>query len=350
MAGVRASTSVTQWVLVAVLGLGVGIGGTLALLPPRAPASLGNTSARATFPITLQADNDAQPVQLSLISQAVAKVISPVQGVITQTSCEPGVLVTSGSAPFSISGIPILVLSTSVPPWRNFTPRLRGADVAAVQAELVRLGYAAGGSGVWDSRTEVATEALQRHLGIPSHGGSLLLTDFSWQAATSLKIISCQALLGEQVEPGSPIFIPAASVTSARVTNLPSGVLPGDREVQVGNLNMPVSADGVISDTASVAKLLASPNAVAAVASLSSSDPSKISGQYVLADPPQAAQVPAASVLATNDRTSCVFEVSGKSLSVQILGSTLGRTTIEFEDGKAPTTILLNAPTGGTCK
>jgi hypothetical protein len=125
----RTSATAVQVVLISLLALGIGAAGAFALIPRSAPASLGVRATSATFPVTLARDDDAQPVQLSLKVQSLPSVASPAAGVVTRTTCAAGQFIRSGSAPFALSGVPILVLSTTVPPWRNLATTRIGQDI-----------------------------------------------------------------------------------------------------------------------------------------------------------------------------------------------------------------------------
>jgi hypothetical protein len=342
-------TSATQIVLVSLLALGVGAAGTFALLPRSAPASLGVRVTSATFPVDLARNDDAQSVSLSLKVQSLPSIPSPAAGVVTSTTCSAGESIASGSAPFAISGVPILALSTTVPPWRDLTPGLKGPDVTAVQAALVKLGYAAGQSGSWDRSTERAVGALEQHLGIPTHSGSLRLGDFAWLPEPTVTVQSCPALLGQTVGAGSPIATPVPRIVAATVGGIQSGLLPGNRLVRVGSLTIAVPAGGSITDPAAITELVDSPQAAPAVATLGTASPLKISADYELADPPLVAQLPVSAVHVSSSGGACVFTSGLKPLAVKIVGSSLGKTTAEFVDSPAPKFIRLQAPIDGKC-
>jgi hypothetical protein len=73
--------------------------------------------------------------------------------------------------------VPVFLLYGKVPAWRSLAGGMTGADVAQLNRDLVRLGYATsatlGPRPAWDhfsSGTTSALEGLQAHLGLPATG------------------------------------------------------------------------------------------------------------------------------------------------------------------------------------
>jgi peptidoglycan hydrolase-like protein with peptidoglycan-binding domain len=79
---------------------------------------------------------------------------------ILTSSPEKGKDLTEGSAAFTISGRPALVLQGAVPAYRDITPGTVGDDVKQLQQALTRLGFKPGRTdGVYDDRTGLAVAA-----------------------------------------------------------------------------------------------------------------------------------------------------------------------------------------------
>src|SRR5689334_21085386 len=83
--------------------------------------------------------------------------VSPAEGRVTATACEPNVPVLSGASTVTVDGSVILNLATSTPLWRDLSLGDRGVDVDALNAELNRLGYDL-------SRSRSVTRATRRAL------------------------------------------------------------------------------------------------------------------------------------------------------------------------------------------
>jgi len=112
------------------------------------------------------------------------------------------------------NGVPTYLLYGRVPAWRELTEGMRGADVAQLNHDLVRLGYAGagyiGGPGwdyfSWDTR--YGLERLQARLGL-AQTGTLPLGQAVF-APGALRVATVRASLGAAAS--GPVF----SATSAR--------------------------------------------------------------------------------------------------------------------------------------
>ncbi|HEU5448949.1 MAG TPA: peptidoglycan-binding protein, partial [Acidimicrobiia bacterium] len=79
---------------------------------------------------------------------------------ILTSAPEKGKDLTEGSAAFTVSGRPAIVLQGAVPGHRDITPGTVGEDVRQLQQALGRLGFNPGRTdGVYDNRTELAVAA-----------------------------------------------------------------------------------------------------------------------------------------------------------------------------------------------
>ncbi len=114
-----------------------------------------------------------------------------------------GQVIRQGQMVYQVSGVPVVLLYGGVPAYRGLSEGMSGADVAELNADLVRLGYAAaaalGPRSGWDyfsGETAYAVGRLQARLGL-GVTGSLPL--------------------------GEAVFLPGA----VQVTGLGSGAVPG---------------------------------------------------------------------------------------------------------------------------
>jgi multidrug efflux pump subunit AcrA (membrane-fusion protein) len=92
-------------------------------------------------------------------------------GVVTRLPAVVGSEVAEGSLVLGVSGRPVFVLRGDVPVYRSLKPGMSGADVAQLQAALVRLGFAPETSGVFGEATKVAVSKFYAAAGfepIPS--------------------------------------------------------------------------------------------------------------------------------------------------------------------------------------
>jgi len=141
---------------------------------------------------------------------------SPGPGPGTFTWLPPaGRVIRQGQALYRTNnGVPTYLLYGRVPAWRELTEGMRGADVAQLNHDLVRLGYAGagyiGGPGwdyfSWDTR--YGLERLQARLGL-AQTGTLPLGQAVF-APGALRVATVRASLGAAAS--GPVF----SATSAR--------------------------------------------------------------------------------------------------------------------------------------
>ena len=85
--------------------------------------------------------------------------------VITGIDAVTGDEVTEGTRVIEVSGRPVFILEGAVPVYRTLRPGMDGADVAELQAALVRLGYAPDVDGSFGEATKVAVTAFYKAAG-----------------------------------------------------------------------------------------------------------------------------------------------------------------------------------------
>jgi hypothetical protein len=128
----------------------------------------------------------------------------------------PGQVIRQGQALYRVdNGSPVVLVYGRVPDWRALAEGVRGADVAQLNHDLVRLGYASS-AGVaalgWDYyswQTRYAVQQLEERLGVSSPPGSL-----PWGRV----VFEPEALRVSQVTGslGGPASGPVLQVTSDR--------------------------------------------------------------------------------------------------------------------------------------
>lgn len=345
----RSRQSLTQVVLVAVCGLGLGASAVLLLKPASVPDSLAAVSDSTSTPITLEPFVDTRSVELTLGASQSADLTVPTAGVITSSSCAAGLVVKSGEVPLTVSGAKVLALHLSIPPYRVFEFGVKGIDVVALQTELTRIGYDAGSSGVYDTRTFRAIVALQKAAEVPVSEGSFSPSDFMWLPEPEITLAKCALKVGAHGEAGTVFASSQTRVTAAKISKMPSSLIPGERTVTVGNVIAAVDANGQVINAEDVAKIVATPEAVGTIATLNTAAVSPLSAQFSLVTPKQAASVPGSAVQ-TNTAKTCVFDAATQTpIPVIVLASSLGRSTIEFTD-KPPTAVISSPDRSLSCR
>ena len=150
---------------------------------PAASSGAGQQGAPApaTHAVTRQDITATTPVAATLEYAGSYTVIGQGSGTLTWLP-SVGQVIRQGQALYKIdNGSPVVLLYGSVPDWRTLAEGVTGQDVAQLNHDLVRLGYAdrADISTLgWDYfswQTAAAVQKLQSHLGISSPSGSLPL-------------------------------------------------------------------------------------------------------------------------------------------------------------------------------
>lgn len=202
-------------------------------------------------------------------------------------------------------------------------------------------------SGTFDDETAAAIRDLLSRNQSESGGlTGLPLSAVTWLPATAVAITSCDAVLGGPIADGSPLAMTAPTVTGAAVTPMPASMVLGDRTLTIGDVTVPIGEDGAIASGKALADVLGSAAGRVAVATLGTSHPVPLQGTLSLADPIQAATVPA-TALAGDADSMCVVDDGGAVHAVSVVDSSLGRSVIRFS-GTVPDRVQV-APGGVTC-
>lgn len=124
--------------------------------------------AGSPIPVTARAEVrsvNASPVFAgSMVEGNVVKVLAPTQegaqSLVTRQLVNPGQRITSGMAIGEANGALLFAMPAPLPLYRDLEVGMSGSDVDALQTALTSLGYGAGSSGVVDTDTLNAADAL----------------------------------------------------------------------------------------------------------------------------------------------------------------------------------------------
>lgn len=185
-------------------------------------------------------------------------VISPTSGTVTWLP-EVGQVVEHGRAICRVDGDPLVLLYGSTPVYRGLSPGMAGADVAALNAELVALGYATAadlppGADTFTTATASALQRLQASLGLPQTG-TLPLGQAVF-APGAVRVTGVAATLGGPLRAGEPVVQGTSTtrvVTIALDAARQSEIKVGDRVV----ITLPDTrtTPGVVAAVGTVANL-----------------------------------------------------------------------------------------------
>lgn len=355
----RTTGAWTTFLLVTVSVASGSLAVGIALSPDKLPASSTVDPAASSEQVAITSTTIADPRTVALIvnSGDSTELLAPKSGIITGSNCVVGGSAQSGQSVFEIDGRPVLNLYTSTPLWRDLTVGDKGDDVAALQAALNDLGFGTLSDGVLGTS---AVRAVQKLLGTPGAASGTISTitraDILWMPTPTLPIGSCDAILGATISAGDPLLSSAESIASARLGNVPTDLVPGDRILAVGGQSIPVGPDGF--SPAALAQLNQVPQVVDALAAAKAAPASggpvgaaQLDVTYQLAAPKDAWGVPATALTGLEASEGCVW--SGTvGYPVNIVVSQLGKVFVSFaaDVGKAPPAVDLSPDEAKSCR
>lgn len=168
-----------------------------------------------------------------------------------------GQLVSQGQVLYQVNGQPVVLLYGSIPAYRTLSSGLTGADVEALNYDLVAMGEYADGetkpkSDIYDSATVYGVKKLQASLGVTQTG--TLAVGQAVFLPTAALITSLTATLGGPAQAGATLLGATSSarqVSIALDASQQSEVAVGDKVVITlpNNQNTP----GVIASVGTVA-------------------------------------------------------------------------------------------------
>lgn len=347
--------------LLVVIALAASVGCGFLLVRPAIPQSLRSSTASGSITAAKSRFDDARDVTVTVHTGTGRTVASPKSGTITAYGCAPGQTIDSGTSFIAVDEVPLLALHTAVPPFRDLQSGMRGRDVAALNAELRRLGYAApdGDAMTWD--TILAYNALADTVGaarlVKDNGWTLAKDAYVWLDGQSVTIRSCVAGIGASIDVKSELLTTDSQSQSVSVTMPQDEVVAGDRVLDVDGrmVDMPQQTTA-ITDSSTLAALLGS-NAYRQAAGTAESSESASDGasdvtftlQWLLKTPIDVWSLPPTAFYAQHDEQACVVS-DGKPVAVTVIGSRLGRSMATVDSGAALGKVRTNPQGGKPCR
>jgi hypothetical protein len=240
-----------------VLAAGVVAGWRAGVFSSRASSGSGLGAAPSTAVVRRQDLSAVTPVAATLGYAGTYTVTGQSGGTLTSLS-HAGQVISQGQVLYRTgNGSPVVLLYGTVPDWRAMSEGTTGADVAQLNHDLVKLGYAGRAevaAARWDYfswETAYGVQRLEEHLGVSFPPGSLSLG----QVVFEPQAIRVTQVTGSLGGPASGPVLAATSdaqvVTIALDTSQESQVTAGD-QVSV-TLPDGTSTPGVVSSVGTVA-------------------------------------------------------------------------------------------------
>jgi len=177
-----------------------------------------------------------------------------------------GQTIRQGQQIYQVSGTPVVLLYGNVPAYRDLSPGMTGADVAELNADLVRLGYATasalGPRPGWDyfsAETAYALELLQVHLGLTATGTLALGQAVFLPGAIQVTALGTGTVPGAAATAGATVLT-GSSLTPVVTIDLDASL---QTEVAAGNKVSVTLPDGSTT-----------PGVISSISTASSSSPS----------------------------------------------------------------------------
>lgn len=300
-------------------GLAVGV----FVVPGPIPSNLRQTPVSEEIPVVRESFDDSRTVKAQLDVTEGQSIAWTGGGIVTKLGVGSQSILSSGESPFSVDGKPIVALHTSVPLYRDLYAGMAGEDVGALRDELVRLGF--GGDTVqrlhntFDRSLRLSLIGLQKHIGA-ARTGALHLADCVWLPGQSITLASSSLVLGQSApqELGR-----TAMMVSALKINVPDGLYPGARVVDINGVETKLPSDGVVTDRVFLDALAKTDAFVQWLAAGEEQRAGGLSSTIRLEHALDATKVPAGAVFGINGHRACVRN-GEHSVVVDLYGSDNG--------------------------
>lgn len=313
---------------------------------PATPPALADAQVPTTVSVTSQEFSDPQDVTVSVAAGPAIALRVPRGGTVTQISCSPAEPWHSGASSISIDGAPVLNLHTSVPLWRDISVGTEGPDVAALKAELFRLGLTATEGDEFDRADLAAVRELSAKAGGLTSFTFVSPSQFVWLPAVDVTPRACAAVLSAQLDVSATVA--EINPTVSLEIQAPPALRPGIRELTIDQVRIPLTEGLTPQDSADVAAILNAPS----YRSASGEDrldgrAVSIAGSIDLLEPVEAVALPPSSIAMTTESIGCVATADGATHRVTVVSSELGRTVVIFDETPPPDEIRVERP--GRC-
>lgn len=329
-----------------VVTLGLACGSLLALVAlPAPPADLAPASRPSTFRVVTSEYADPRTLPLEVNLAPSVELSASASGKVTHLVCSAGVALRSGDIVMRIDDQPVVALASSVPLYRDITWGVDGTDTDALRVALGGLGYPVTETGRYDGELRNAVAAFQRDHGISPADGALLLSSVLWIPHVQSVPRECPLSVGQYYASGELFATVSGALQWLRAVQTSDiAVIPGPRRVTVLGVGATMNEDGVIDDPREVDAIESAPTFAATIAAI---DSTPLTAQSSLVSPVSVVSLPPAALFDVSGSAACVEGDDG-AVAVQIIGTGMGATLVQFSGDTAPSEVLLNSSLAGT--
>jgi len=323
-------------IAIALVAVGVAVG--MVVVPQQPPDALKPGNDPIVAPALVQQFDDQRAVTLAFDQGPDMPLVLHSFGTIT--GMPSSLALVSGEVAVWVDGAPLIALATTAPLYRDLGVNDKGADVAVLNAELLRLGYAAPMSDIFTKATRNAWLNLQKADGVVKPAARLALGSVVWLPGASVRVLSWPFTLGSPTPANGMLGVVPGEVESATVTMADNSPLPSDsRTVTVQGQSTVLPADGVVTDSDFLARgvTFAVPIAVNG-----NQMQLQAQGTIQLSQPLTVLAVPPAALFDVVGSGGCI-QVGDHGIAVTVVGSSLGVSLVQIADGSQPTQVAIGA-------
>jgi hypothetical protein len=281
------------------------------------------------IPVVEEVFEDQRRVQVALSWKEGATLPAPAwSGVVTSLHIGRGDKLATGTSLISINGVDRLAAATPAPFHRSLRLGDRGADVAALNRFLVRLGHAAdlSDSSIFTTATAEAVEDLSRQIGLARATDVFDPAWLVWIPHEPFVVAKVLPSVGSPAPaPGTPVAAGFPTLVGARVKNLAGGPAhlenAGAYRLKVGATTLRIWAKSLRLLPRDLPPLARAVRPLAA----------ETKGLLLRAEPLRAVAVPTTAVMSGRDGDLCVWVASSKGFSpmaVDAIGAEGGVTRV----------------------
>lgn len=275
-------------------------------------------------PVTHATIDGRSVVQLAAAYDESIALAAPTTGTVTDILAEAGSTINAGDVPIRINDSSVVAYVASAPLWRDIDFTVQGPDVLRAQELLASLGLSIDPiEGRWNASTRQAIRDFNEYfLGLES--STLHLADLLWLGSGPFNVLAVSSLVGDSVDPSTPMFIAPPSPKSISVGENQLGATAPDGEyvLKIETLEVPYRIGSRSVDSESMA-------AVAEAMGYSED----MTAEVFLRFPTKVMSVPSEAVVVGADGLTCVYtSPSAEPTLVQLVGGTTLSTQISSSE------------------
>lgn len=330
-----------------------GAGLMSVLMSSGVPDVLQSGSRVTSLPVSERALDDSRSVALAVEMGDPLILRSGGEGTVTGVVVKPGGVVVSGDVVFEVEGRPVVALAMISPLWRELAKGDKGSDVEALQQALADVGYAVAVDGEVGDYTLRAVADLQ---GITSVAGlrefgSISPGMFLWLPTQSVTVAKVPLSVGQKVTAGDEAVELDGGIRSIAVAQMPSDLIDAEHVLVFDEQEIAVDKVGKLVDSsAENLALIRQTHVFKEWEKTTGENKGQLSVPLKLKNEIRALSVSPSVVYGLEGNMGCVSD-GQRSYKVKVVGSELGQTYVQFEDGvEVPQALSTEVGAQSLCK